>query len=90
MHRTLLCVYPEGDLLERSLARYDGDVLLFVGEGRGGVNGGPGLFDTLEREWAVVRTAEVCPFKGGYERLWVLRRRRPLVPGGMKGAASNT
>jgi hypothetical protein len=39
--RTLLCVYPEGDLLERSLARYDGDVVLFVGEGRGGVNGGP-------------------------------------------------
>ena len=37
--RTLLVVYPEGDLLERSLGRYDGDVVLFVGEGRGGVNG---------------------------------------------------
>lgn len=32
----MLCVYPEGDLLERCVARYDGDVLLFVGEGRGG------------------------------------------------------
>ena len=75
-NRTLLVVYPEGDLLERSLRRYDGDVLLFVGEGRGGVNGGSSLFDELEREWTVENTVEVRPFTGGYERLWVLRRRQ--------------
>ena len=65
----------EGDLLERCLAHYDGEVLLFVGEGRGGVNGGQGLFDALEREWVVERHVEVRPFHGGFERLWVLQRR---------------
>lgn len=75
--RTLLVVYPQGDLLRRCVERYDGDVLLFVGEGRGGVNGGDDrVFDILEREWAVERVVRVRPFRGGHERLWVLRRRR--------------
>ena len=74
--RTLLVVYPEGDLLERCLMQYTGDVLLFVGEGRGGVNGSNHLFDTLERDWQVLKVLPVKPFEGGYERLWVCRRRR--------------
>ena len=36
--RTLLVVYPEGQLLRKCVERYEGDVVLFVGEGRGGVN----------------------------------------------------
>ena len=73
--RTLLVVYPEGDLLQRCLRRYRGSVLLFVGEGRGGVNRPPDLFDELEREWVVDKCLEVRPFEGGHERLWVCRRR---------------
>jgi len=34
-------------------------VVLFVGEGRGGVNGGGTLFDTLERDFEVEKTVEV-------------------------------
>lgn len=80
--RTLLVVYPEGDLMERCLRRYRGDVALFVGEGRGGVNGGASLFDLLEREWDVERVVPVRPFEGGYERLWVLRRKKHERVGG--------
>ena len=80
--RTLLVVYPEGDLMERCLRRYRGDVALFVGEGRGGVNGGASLFDLLEREWDVERVVPVRPFEGGYERLWVLRRKNHERVGG--------
>ena len=75
--RTLLVVYPEGDLLLRCLSRYRGEVLLFVGEGRGGVNATEETFDLLERDWVVERTVQVRPFDGGYEKLWVCRRRRP-------------
>ena len=32
---------------------------MFVGEGRGGVNGGGSLFDVLERDFEVERTVEV-------------------------------
>ena len=76
--RTLLVVFPEGDLMERCLSRYRGDVALFVGEGRGGVNGGASLFDALERDWDVERVVPVRPFEGGYERLWVLRRKKQV------------
>ena len=37
--RTLLVVYPEGDLLVKCLQNYDGAVVLFVGEGRGELSG---------------------------------------------------
>ena len=70
--------FPEGDLMERCLSRYRGDVALFVGEGRGGVNGGASLFDALERDWEVERVVPVRPFEGGYERLWVLRRKKQV------------
>ncbi|QDZ21598.1 hypothetical protein HOP50_06g41250 [Chloropicon primus] len=73
--RTLLVVYPEGKLLERCLRHYRGDVLIYVGEGRGGVNGGTSLFDLLEAEWDVVKVLPVKPFEGGHERLWVCRRK---------------
>ena len=61
----------------RCLSRYRGEVLLFVGEGRGGVNATEETFDLLERDWVVERTVQVRPFDGGYEKLWVCRRRRP-------------
>ena len=74
-NRTLLVVFPEGDLLLKCLGKYKGDVVLFVGEGRGGVNGGERVFDCLEENFKVEKVIEVAPFGDGHERLWVLRRR---------------
>lgn len=75
-NRTLLLVYPEGDLLPRCLRAYGGEVVLFVGEGRGGVNGDARAFDELEREWEVRRIVDVKPFEGGHEKLWELVRKK--------------
>ena len=74
-NRTLLVVYPEGDLLVKCLQNYDGPVVLFVGEGRGGVNGAAETFDYVEKRFDVEKTVPVTPFGDGHEKLWVLRRK---------------
>lgn len=74
-NRTLLVVYPEGDLLVKCLENYDGPVVLFVGEGRGGVNGAAETFDYVEKRFDVEKTVPVTPFGDGHEKLWVLRRK---------------
>lgn len=82
--RTLLLVYPEGDLAPRCLAAHRGDRLVYVGEGRGGVNAPPAFFDALEREWdleACLTERDLDPFPGGHERLFALRRREGRRPG---------
>jgi hypothetical protein len=73
--RTLLVVYPEGDLLVKCLENYDGAVVLFVGEGRGGVNGSAKTFDYVEKRFDVEKIVPVRPFGDGHEKLWVLRRK---------------
>eukprot|EP00945_MAST-04E_sp_MAST-4E-sp1_P004125 g4125.t1 len=84
-HRTLFLCYPP--LLEDSrlaldaLKRYKGDTLIYVGEGRGGVNGGESFFDRLELEWEVSKSVKLNPFPSNFERLFVLKRREKcLVP----------
>ena len=73
--RTLLVVYPEGDLLVKCPQNYDGAVVLFVGEGRGGVNGSADVFDYVEKRFDVEKSLPVRPFGDGHEKLWVLRRK---------------
>jgi len=74
--RALLLVYPTAALAERSLAAYGGETVVYVGEGRGGTNGSPAFFDRLLRDFAPTGPAlRLAPFPGGYEKMWVLRRR---------------
>jgi hypothetical protein len=75
-NRTLLIVYPEGDFFRKCLENYEGEVVLYVGEGRGGVNGPQSTFDHVERTFDVERVVRVRPFRDGHERLWVLRRKK--------------
>ena len=56
------------------LAAYKGGVLLYVGEGRGGVNADNAFFDTLEREWYCEKVVLLDPFPECFERLFVMRR----------------
>jgi hypothetical protein len=77
--RTLLVVYPEGDLLVKCLENYDGAVVLFVGEGRGGVNGSAKTFDYVEKRFDVEKIVPVRPFGDGHEKLWVLRRKPTIL-----------
>lgn len=48
--RALLLVYPPpGPMARNCLEAYQGNVLFYVGEGRGGANGDAEFFDTLEK-----------------------------------------
>ena len=75
--RTLFLCYPPADSMALDcLAIYRGEVLLYVGEGRGGVNGTAEFFDMLEREWYCEEIVPLEPFPECFERLFVLRRRK--------------
>jgi len=78
--RTLLLVYPPpDDMAMRCLTEYRGDLLIYVGEGRGGYNGNDAFFDALERAWRVKRVLPLRPFPGGHEKLFFLKRRHAWI-----------
>ena len=112
--RALLLVFPpRGPMAGNCLAAYQGDTLIYVGEGRGGVNGDAAFFDALEGtataapatvnaaapapsgglagreggagagrgraggagQWVLRHSEDLAPFPGGFERLYVFKRR---------------
>jgi hypothetical protein len=75
--RTLmLCYPPDDEFASRCLELYQGKWLVYIGEGRGGVNASPDFFDELEKNWVVHEVLELLPFPQCFERLYILRRRR--------------
>lgn len=75
--RVLLLCYPDpSGMAQQCLDAYKGDTLLYVGEGRGGVNANAAFFDTLERDWECQIVEEMDPFPQCFERFFVLTRRR--------------
>ena len=73
--RTLLLVYPPPGLGLSCLKTYKGDVLIYVGEGEGGVNGTKDFFEVLKRDWVVEEVMDVPNFPKCYEKAFVVRRR---------------
>jgi len=59
----------------QALSSYRGEVLLYVGEARGGYNADASFFDLLEARWRVKRVLRLAPFRGGHEKLYVCKRR---------------
>ncbi|KAK3276193.1 hypothetical protein CYMTET_15718 [Cymbomonas tetramitiformis] len=74
-NRALFICYPEGEMANKCLDKYSGEYLLYVGEGRGGVNANDAFFDMLERDWVCEKIVEVRPFPECFEKLYVMRRR---------------
>lgn len=78
-NRSLLLVYPNpGPMAHQCLNNYQGNTLVYVGEGRGGVNADENFFDLLAGgEWTLVKTEAVDTLPDCYERLYILRRSQP-------------
>lgn len=74
--RALLLVFPAASpAAAERLKRYDGGILVYVGEPRGGVNADEAFFDVLGGGgWVLEDTVSLAPLPDCYERLWVLRR----------------
>jgi hypothetical protein len=82
--RALLLVYPSpGDMAINVVRAYtdaakDNDLIIYVGEGRGGANGSDGLFDFFESgDWILVNVLQVRkpPGDKGFEQLFILQRK---------------
>mgnify|MGYP002803428389 CR=1 FL=1 len=73
--RTLLMVYPPpGEMAVRCLQCYKGETLIYVGEGRGGVNGDNTFFDLLAEKWKLEDTMSLDTLPWSYESVYVLKR----------------
>ncbi|CAK9020635.1 unnamed protein product [Durusdinium trenchii] len=73
--RTLLLVYPPpGDMASRCLSAYGGETLIYVGEGRGGVNANNHFFDLLSHEWTLEESLSLETLPWSYESVYVLKR----------------
>lgn len=68
---------PCGSVRVRTL-QYKGDCVVYIGEGRGGVNGSPSFFSMLEVEWTCQHVEPLAPFPECYEKMYVMRRRAQL------------
>lgn len=78
--RALFLCWPPGSnaLAARTLALYTGDVLLYVGEMRGGWHADDAFFDMLDRDWSRVGVVELPTWpspKDCSDRLYVFRRK---------------
>ena len=79
-HRTLLLVYPpDDDMAEKILNCYQGDWLIYVGEGRGGANANETFMNKVEAEWDCVHIETLPTFPRCYKRLLIFKRKGPSL-----------
>lgn len=71
--RTLLMVWPSNGQSwpTEALGAYDGDVVVYVGEGRGGATADEGFHQMLHEEWEVEKAVAVPAYLGIRDRLEV-------------------
>ena len=55
--------------------QYGGDCIVYIGEGRGGVNASSRFFAMLEVEWTCEHIESLAPFPECFEKMYVMRRR---------------
>merc|ERR1711871_56351 len=87
----LLIAPPPGPQSAFWLFRYaeaGGAALAYIGEGRGGAHADTAFFAQLEHDWSLVSSADLKPFPGGAERLWLLRRRTGFNDDTIRGRVS--
>eukprot|EP00397_Hematodinium_sp_SG-2012_P047645 GEMP01054278.1.p1 GENE.GEMP01054278.1~~GEMP01054278.1.p1 ORF type:complete len:239 (+),score=57.54 GEMP01054278.1:19-735(+) len=73
--RLLLMVYPPpGPLCSDLLAAYQGDELIYVGEGLGGVNGDDDFFCEIRQRWNIRKVVELPTMVDSYEKAFFLER----------------
>ena len=73
--RTLfLCCPPPGDMALRCLRQYKGEILIYVGEGRGGAHANGDFFDEVLSSYSLEKVIELKPFPRCHEKLFIFRR----------------
>ena len=79
--RTLFLCYPPpadesvGCMSMQCLQHYEGDTLVYVGEGKGGANASWVFFDLVEKEWECTKVVTLDPYPQCYEHLYIFKRK---------------
>jgi len=74
--RTLMLIYPPpGEMALNCLKEYKRDILIYVGEGKGGCNGNEKFFQELCKHWIIEKEISLDNFPECFEKLYILRRR---------------
>jgi len=71
--RTLLLVWPSYDDIwpAEALEMYQGETIIYVGEGRGGCTADDRFHQMLHEEWELVETVDIPQYLGLHDRLEV-------------------
>jgi len=74
--RTLFLCWPpyNTSMAADCLAAYDGGILVFVGEGRGGCTGNDDFWEAIYAEWCPVGEVAIPQWDGIHDRLMIFKR----------------
>ena len=75
--RALMLCWPsyESDFATKCLSTYTGNVVAFIGEGKGGCTADDSFFDLLETEWVLESQIKIPNWAGFEDDLCIWRRR---------------
>lgn len=74
-HTLFMCWPPyDNEMAYKALNRYEGDIFIYIGEGRGGCNGEDKFFDLLEKKWKIKETVNLPQWRGIHDGLEVYER----------------
>lgn len=74
-NRVLLMVYPPpGPLCNQVLEAYEGDNLIYVGEGLSGINADEAFFCAVRLNWNIRKVVELPTLADSYEKAFFLER----------------
>eukprot|EP00933_Yihiella_yeosuensis_P021321 TRINITY_DN16891_c2_g2_i9.p1 TRINITY_DN16891_c2_g2~~TRINITY_DN16891_c2_g2_i9.p1 ORF type:complete len:467 (+),score=83.36 TRINITY_DN16891_c2_g2_i9:180-1580(+) len=96
----LLLIWPPcwEDMALKALQAFSGDVIVYIGEGRGGCTAWTGFFDELEDNWEKIEVVQIPNWHGRFDSLSIHKRKsaqldevpEPLAPRAAASAAALT
>lgn len=75
--RALMLIWPPygEEMAAETLRHYEGDTVIYVGEGRGGCTGGDNFIEQLEERFELVKTVHIPTWRMVHDHLTIWRRR---------------
>lgn len=75
--RSLFICWPPGDdaFAFKSLSKYKGKTVIYIGEDIGGCNGNEDFFNLLRKEWVLKRTIVIPQWPSIFDRMYVYERK---------------
>jgi len=75
---TLCLIWPywKGDMASSAITEFQGDDLIYIGEGIGGCTGTDEFFDILDKEWDIVKNIGIPQWDGIHDMMIHFKRKK--------------